>query len=230
MGCCENNHTIQASEEYIREKIMNLKLKSITYDEMYKLVDSYAISGKIPKKIVQKSILIREHIGLSDISKFEENLFEFIINHYSNSMTTYECLYYMFIFLNHGNNINTCNKNLYNLFFNLLKGKLTISTLEKGLYDYLYFSTFKVNFFFESNLNEVAKDYHDEIQGLNKNLFNNNNIKRIVKILISKFMQEEANISENTIIEEQLFSKCLQEVNLSSIVEVRDMFYATFTY
>lgn len=230
MGCCENKHIIQASEEYIRENLFKMKLKSFTYEEMYKLVDSFVITGKIPKKIIQKSILNKDNVSFSDISLLEENFHEFIINHYPNTMSIHECLFYLYIFLNHSNDLIKCNKNLFDVFYGFSKGKLTLSTLEKLLYDYLFFSTFKVNFFFESNLKGADKDFQEELQILNKNLFNNNNIKVIVKTLLSKFYEKNGNMSENTIIEQNFFSNCLQEINLSSVIEVRDMFYATFIF
>ena len=61
MGCCDNKHQIQESEELLREKIHKLKLSCITYKELKKQFEHYSMSGKLPKKTIKTNIFSKEN-------------------------------------------------------------------------------------------------------------------------------------------------------------------------
>ena len=224
MGCCDNKHTMQASEELIREKLAHMKISSFTYLEMKQQLETLVIANKLPKKSVESNILSSENPIFTDISILEKNIFEFILNHYPTTMNIYECLFYIYPFLKTSHKIEENNRFIFEVFNGSCK-KLTLSSFEKLLSDYIQLITFKLNFFFETNLKGTETEHKEDLAVNNVNIFNYQNIRLVVRKLMAKLESITQKDEEITF---ESFNKNFSETDISLVSELRDLFFATF--
>lgn len=225
MGCCDNKHVIQASEEAIRENVREYKLSSYLYTDMEKLINSNIVYGKIQKSKIESTILSKTNKSFQYISPLEESFFSSIISCYSNSLSQSECLFYMYIFLKKPTyDPYENNKFLFEILKGMVVSKLTLNSLEKLLIEYFYIATTKLNNFFEENLKD--REFKEELKLMSKSLFNNDKITLVTKTLLEKMITIDPTISNKSIIEFDTFNKCFSNTDLSNLTEVRDLFFA----
>lgn len=234
MGCCLNRTTIPSSEEKIIKLISNLRLSSYTFEEMFNELNKYSINGKIPKSKVVSEVLSPKNSNFSRIKEFEKNLFLFITNYFANnSMNLSEYMFFIYIFLNKGNDISQANKKLYKIFCEVTVGTLTKEKLMKLINDYIFFFTYRLNFFLESieftNDEDIRNpvDFKNDLSTFNEKIFTNKNISNIVDRLF-KLIEGKYSIVKNTEITLEMFEDLVSTINLNSFIDMRSMMFETY--
>eukprot|EP00340_Litonotus_pictus_P010935 CAMPEP_0170539876 /NCGR_PEP_ID=MMETSP0209-20121228/104275_1 /TAXON_ID=665100 ORGANISM="Litonotus pictus, Strain P1" /NCGR_SAMPLE_ID=MMETSP0209 /ASSEMBLY_ACC=CAM_ASM_000301 /LENGTH=234 /DNA_ID=CAMNT_0010842057 /DNA_START=59 /DNA_END=763 /DNA_ORIENTATION=- len=232
-----------------------MKLSSLSYSEIKKTVEYYTISGKIPKKVIQSNILTSD--SLSSNSPLEENFHSFITNHLPTTMIPAECIFRMYVFLQHSRNIADNNQNLYELLKALSKGKLSKDNLEKLLFDYLFLADNNQNLYELLKALSKGKLSKDNLEKLlfdylffctyKVNFFFESNLKGPESEHLEDIVRNNKGVFSNSNIQVVVkrllatiktegseaislsaFNECFAETDISSFAETRDLFYATF--
>ena len=200
MGCCEISKKIYPSEEFIKEIILKMKLKTMSYEEVTDKLSKISI---MKDKILKKNFITK----LSDYqgnNYYEKEILEKIHDRLQETFLINELLFYIIAFIstnNYEENGSVLkNERLYYIFLTMSKEEeLTGNVLEKLLIDYLSYYTYNINNLFINKIRAEHEHFKPEMEELNNTIFASDNINSFVSNMLYEYINDEEETSPNEV-------------------------------